>query len=413
MRILYTYNLYQEAGGENLWVESEPALMKTRGHPVITYKRDNREIVDFSIWQKGSLFWRASWSQQSYSEVRELIRRERPEVAHVYNTLPLVTPSVYYACRDEGVPVVQTLYNYRLVCPAATLLRDGRVCEECLNHSLLRSIRYRCYRNSAIQTASVARLLYSHRNRGTWREAVTAYIVPTEFMRRKFIQGGLPAEKVIVKPNFHEPDPGLRESSDGSVLYIGRLTQEKGVRTLLAAWARMENAPRLRLIGDGPLRKELELQARKEGRGKIDILGPRPHSETVSYLKKAKALVLPSEWYEGFPHVILEAFACGVPIVASRIGTLADIIEDRETGLLFEPGRPEDLAAKVMWMIENQAESRRIGQNGRRAYECEYTADRNYQRLVAIYGGAIEGRVAELAGAEISGMSAAASRKMA
>jgi len=400
LKILYIYNLYQQPGGENLWVESEPELMKSRGHGVVTYKRDNREIRNFTAWQKGSLYWRASWSRQSYREVRELIRRHRPDAAHVYNTLALVTPSVYYACRDEGVPVVQTLYNYRLVCPAGTLLRDGRICEECIDHSLWRSVRYRCYRHSAVQTASVARMLDSHRRRGTWTQAVTAYIVPTDFMRRKFVQGGLPAGKIVVKPNFHEPDPGLRESADGSALYIGRLTREKGVDTLLTAWAQMPNAPLLRIVGDGPLREQLAERVARESGGNIEILGPRPHGETVAYLKKASLLILPSEWYEGFPHVILEAFACGVPIVASRIGTLPDIIQDGTTGLLFEPGQPADLAAKVTWMIGHEDETRRMVQNGRGAYECEYTADRNYDRLLDIYQGAIEGRIAELAGAE-------------
>lgn len=405
MRILYIYNLYQQSGGENLWVGSEPELMGSRGHTVVTYKRDNREILDFHFWQKGSLLWQASWSEQSYREVRDLIRRERPEVAHVYNTLALVTPSVYYACREEGVPVVQTLYNYRLVCPGASLLRDGHICEECIDHSLWRGVRHACYRGSSLQTASLAWMLHSHRRRGTWTDTVTAYIVPTPFMRQKFIQGGLPGDKIVVKPNFHEPDPGLRESADGSALYIGRLTPEKGLRTLLAAWSQMQDAPHLRIIGDGPLREELEASAAREGHGKIEMLGPRSHSETLAYLKKASFLVLPSEWYEGFPHVILEAFACGVPIVASRIGTLADIIKDGETGLLYEPGQPADLAAKITWIAKNENECHHMAQNARRVYKTEYTADRNYERLMAIYGAAVEGRIAELAG--VSGMKTA------
>jgi len=396
MKALYIYNLYQQSGGENQWVESEPELMKARGHAVVTYRRDNREILNFSAPQKAALLWEASWSERSYREVRELIRRERPEVAHVYNTLALVTPSVYYACREEGVPVVQTLYNYRLVCPAGTLLRNGRICEECTGHSLARSVRHACYRGSRLQSAAAAWTLHSHRRRGTWQNCIDAYVVPTEFMRRKLVEGGLPVEKIVVKPNFHKPDPGLREVCDGSALYIGRLTVEKGLRTLAAAWERWRNPPRLRIIGDGPLREELE-QAARGSQGRIEILGPRSHPETIEYLKKAALLLLPSEWYEGFPHVILEAYACGVPVIASRIGTLADVIRDNETGVLFQPGQALDLVSKVCWMVECKNQARRIGLNGRRLYLAEYTGERNYERLLAIYQAAIAGRIGELA----------------
>ena len=397
MKILYIYNLYQQAGGENHWVESEPQLMKAHGHAVVVYKRDNSEIRDFSWWRKGALLWQASWSRQSFREVRSLIRRERPDVAHAYNTLALVTPSVYYTCRDEGVPVVQTLYNYRLVCPAGSLLREGRICEECIDHSLWRSVRYACYRNSRVQTAAVAGMLYRHRRRATWSQMIGAYLVPTEFMRRKLIQGGLPADKIVVKPNFHEPDPGLREASDGSALYVGRLTEEKGLRVLVAAWKHMESPPRLRLIGDGPLREELERAASLLSCC-IEVLGQRSHAETMEYLKKAAFVVLPSKWYEGFPHVILEAYACGVPILASRIGTLADVIEDGGTGLLAEPGDPTDLAAKVRWIIKNESAARQIGLNGRKAYETRYTAEQNYQRLMAVYERVIETGLAGICG---------------
>jgi len=313
----------------------------------------------------------------------------------VYNTLALVTPSVYYACRDEGVPIVQTLYNYRLVCPAGSLLRKGRICEECIDHSLWRSVRYGCYRNSRVQTAAVAGMLYRHRRRATWSQMIDAYLVPTEFMRRKLIEGGLPADKIVVKPNFHEPDAGLREASDGSALYVGRLTEEKGLRVLVAAWKQMKSPPRLRLIGDGPLREELE-RAAGVSRGGIEVLGQRSQAETMEYLKKAALVVLPSAWYEGFPHVILEAYACGIPILASRIGTLADVIEDGVTGLLAEPGDPAELAKKVRWIIENESAARQIGLNGRRAYETLYTAERNYLHLMAIYQRAIETRLVSI-----------------
>jgi glycosyltransferase involved in cell wall biosynthesis len=385
MKLLYIYNLYQHSGGENQWVQSEPDLFKARGHDVVTYRRDNCEINAFSLWKRASLFWESAWSRESYEAVRTLIRRERPDVAHVYNTLALVTPSVYYACHEEGVPVVQTVYNYRLLCPAANFLRNGRVCEDCVRHSLWRSVAHGCYRNSRLQSAALARTLHSHRHRGTWNQVVDVYIVPTEFMRTKLIEGGLPAAKIVVKPNYHEPDPGVRVASDGSALYVGRLTPEKGVRTLLSAWQMLGLPPRLRLVGDGPLREELEETVGRNPQCEIELLGTRPHHEVIEHLKTAAFLILPSEWYEAFPHVILEAFACGVPIVASRIGTLPDVIQDGINGLLFEPSQAADLAAKVKWVVSHPEDARRIAMNGRTEYETKYTADRNYEHLLGIY----------------------------
>ena len=385
MKILYIYNLYQQAGGENLWVQSEPDLFRARGHEVVVYRRDNCEIRNFSLWRKASLLWQTRWSRESYEAVRRLIRAESPDVAHIYNILPLITPAVYYACREEGVPVVQTVYNYRLLCPAATFLRAGQICEECVQHSLWRSVRYGCYRKSRLQSAAVAWMLESHRRLGTWRELVDLYLVPTKFMRGKLVEGGLPREKIVVKPNYHEPDPGIRESSDGSALYVGRLSREKGLSTLLAAWRMLRDPPRLRIIGDGPMREEVEKAAAGTLHNKIELLGPQPHHEVISYLKKAAVCLVPSEWYEAFPHVILEAYACGVPIVASRIGTLADVIEDGVTGLLFDPGHPSDLAAKITWVINKPAESFQIAVAGRAEFEAKYTAERNYNRLKEIY----------------------------
>jgi glycosyltransferase involved in cell wall biosynthesis len=400
MKLLYIYNLYQQAGGENQWVQSEPDLFRARGHEVVVYRRDNNEIRDFSLGKRAALLWESGWSRQSYNEVRALIRRERPEVAHVYNTLALVTPSVYYACHDEGVPVVQTIYNYRLLCPAANFLRNGLPCEDCVEHSLWRSVRHGCYRDSHLQSAVLAWTLYSHRLRGTWKRIIRTYIVPTEFMRGKLIEGGLPGEKIVVKPNYHEPDPGIRATSDGSALYVGRLSPEKGVRTLLRAWQKLEkleNPIRLRIVGDGPLQEEVKLFIAGHPECQIEFLGRRSHDDVIDSLKSAAMLILPSEWYEAFPHVILEAFACGVPIVASRIGTLPDVIHDGISGVLFAAGDAIDLAAKVRWLTTHPDAAEGIARRGRIAYQSEYTADRNYERLMDIYRGARAAGAREIA----------------
>jgi glycosyltransferase involved in cell wall biosynthesis len=384
MKLLYIYNLYQQSGGENLWFDSEPTLFRNHGHQVVIYKRDNQEIEQYSIRQKISLFWQAAWSPRSYAEVSEIVRVERPDLAHVYNTLALITPSVYYACQQAGVPVVQTLYNYRLLCPAGSLTRKARICEDCIEHSLWRSVRHACYRDSRIQSAAAAWMLYSHERRGTWSKAIDAYLVPTKFMRDK-LSRRIPAEKIFVKPNWHEPDPGVRQEHDGFALYIGRLTVEKGVRTLLKAWSNLRESVKLKIIGDGPLRSEVEAAVKSQRSGAIEFLGSLPHSRVIEQLKRAAFLVLPSEWYEGFPHVILEAYACGVPIIASRIGTLADVIADRRTGLLYRPEDHSDLCDKVAWLSSHGEEVFKMGLIARAEYEAKYRGSRNYQLLLDIY----------------------------
>lgn len=391
MKILYIYNLYQQSGGENLWFDSEPTLFRNHGHQVAVYKRDNREIEQYSMRQKISLFWQAAWSSRSYAEVSEIIRAERPHLAHVYNTLALITPSVYYACQQAGVPVVQTLYNYRLLCPGGSLTRDEHICEDCLEHSLWRAVRHGCYRNSRIQSAAAAWMIYSHERRGTWSRAIDAYLVPTEFMRKK-LSRRIPAEKIFVKPNWHEPDPGPREKHDGFGLYIGRLALEKGVRTLLRAWSTLQESLRLKIIGDGPLRSEIEATADSHPGKSLEYLGPLPHDQVIEQLKRAAFLIVPSEWYEGFPHVILEAYACGVPVVASRLGTLADIVSDHCTGLLYRPGDAADLCAKAEWLMRHPEETVKMGALARKEYEAKYTGEQNYELLLKIYSTVVANR---------------------
>ncbi|MFZ4683204.1 MAG: glycosyltransferase, partial [Terrimicrobiaceae bacterium] len=347
MKIAYAFNYYQQHGGENMWYNSEPDLFRARGHEVVIYSRDNKEIESYSLPQKLALFWQVAWSRKTYDDFSSLLRRERPDVVHVYNTLALISPAIFYACRDAGVPVVQTLYNYRLVCPAATLLREGKVCEECLDHSLLRSIKHRCYRDSALQSASLAHMIAVHRRKGTWSKVINGFIVPTAFMKAKLAQGGVPAEKIFVKPNWHDPDPGMRTQKGEFCLYVGRLSQEKGILTTLDAWARHKDLPPLVIAGDGPLKGEVEKRLRSWNGSPATYLGRISHEEVIGHMKRSICFLLPSEWYEAFPHTILEAYACGVPIVASRIGTLTDVIEDGLTGALYTSGDPDAMAEAV------------------------------------------------------------------
>jgi glycosyltransferase involved in cell wall biosynthesis len=446
------HNRYQQLGGEDGVFHAEKDLLTAAGHRVLEYVRDNDEIAAYGLWQKGTLALRTVWAWDSYREIQALLRRERPDVAHFHNTFPLVSPAAYYACREAGVPVVQTLHNYRLLCPAATLQNDGRVCEECLGRSLWRGVWRACYRDSRAATAATALMLSVHRWLGTWSKMVDCYIALTEFARAKFIEGGLPAEKIVVKPNFVHPDPmkgdqesevRSQESAVGSeesavrsqksgasnrhsaivnpqspianhksqipnpespipnpqspryALFVGRLAPEKGVRTLLAAWRRLGNGIPLEIVGDGPLRAELEAQVSRLGlsrvwRGKpaatsISFHGRLTPAHVIPLMKCARFLVFPSECYEGMPRTIIEAFACGVPVIASRLGAMQEIVEDGRTGLHFTPGDPEDLAAKVEWAWTHPNEMQEMGRAARAEYEFKYTAERNYQMLMDVY----------------------------
>ena len=400
MKILYAFNYYREHGGENQWYSSEPELFQSRGHEVSIYSRDNKELEEFNLFRKAALFWRTSWSEETYDAIRTELRKNRPDIVHVYNTLVLISPSIFYACRDERVPVVQTLYNYRPVCPIGTFLRDHHICEECLHHSLWRNVVHACYRDSRLQSAALSLSLHRHRKMGTWRNCVSAFIVPTPFMKAKLVEGGLPNEKIVVKPNWHSPDPGGRDGAgENTILYVGRLTPEKGIKVLMETWGETNAGalPQLRIIGSGPMLREVEAFAACKDRKSVEFLGRRSHDEVISEMKRAGALIIPSLWYEAFPHTILEASASGAPILASRLGTLPDVIDDGATGLLFEPGNPDDLRDKIdkLFARDDSMELRsKLGTAARHKFLGQYTADHAYELLMHIYSNAINQQTA-------------------
>ena len=385
MKVLYLMNYYQEPGGENLWGGSEASLMQERGHETLTYTRTNDEIRTFTPLQKASLVFRTTWAQDSWKAIRKLIREQRPDIVHSFNQHVMISPSAYYACKAEHVPVVQTIYNYRLICPGATLYRDGAVCTQCSERTLLAGVFHGCFRESRGQTAVLAAGLQIHRTLGTWRNVVSGYIVPSRFMGGKLAaELGIDPARIHFKPNYHEPDPGPRLAPQDFVLYVGRLTMEKGVRTMLEAWRSAPRLPRLIVAGGGPLEREFRAFADKYPE-KMTFLGQVPHERVIELTKTAICLLVPSEWLEGFPHVLLESLGCGVPVVASRIGTLAEVIEHERNGLLFEPGKPDALAKAVERLWLSPALAVECGQHARVDYLEKYTAARNYEILIDIY----------------------------
>lgn len=385
MKVLIIHNEYRYPGGEEVVVAQERVLLERAGHEVITYRRTNWETDSEVGLRQLGLIKKIVWAKDSRGEVVRLLERENPQLVHIHNTFMVISPSVYSACREFGVPVVQTLHNFRLFCPAAFYFREGKVCEDCREHSLWRGVWHACYRDSRSTTAAVALMLKYHHLSNTYNQSVEAYIALTGFARARFIAAGLPAEKLTVKPNFMSPDPGMPTASRDYAMFAGRLSPEKGVATLLSAWAKLRTRVPLVIAGDGPELEGLQAQAAQLGLADVKFAGRLSREQTLATMKGARFLLFPSLWYENFPMTIVESFACGTPVIASRLGAMEEIVEDGRVGLNFTLGEPEDLAAKVDWAWNHPNECRRMSEEARREYETRYTAERNYGMLMEIY----------------------------
>ena len=385
MRVLIAHNAYQQPGGEDTVLNTERDLLIGAGNEVFEYLRHNSEITSESIGSNIALGIRTVWSSGSRNELYRLLQSCKPDVVHFHNTFPLISPAAYYACRDLGIPVIQTLHNYRLFCPAAAFFRDGKVCEDCLEKSRWQAVRHACYRQSRSASAAVAAMLSFHHWYGTWTNLVNCYIALSEFSRAKFIEAGLPSEKVRVKPNFVLRDSGVDGGPREGAVFLGRLSEEKGLRTLIQAWTRVNRNCSLRVIGDGPLLNEMRSEISRSGLSHVRLDGRLSREESLTVLRGAKVLIHPSNCYENFPMAIAEAYACGTPVIASRLGAMQEIVHDGYTGLHFTPGDADDLAKKVEWAWAHPDEMRTMGRNARAEYDAKYTAERNYNLLLAIY----------------------------
>jgi glycosyltransferase involved in cell wall biosynthesis len=382
MRILMAHNYYQHRGGEDESFEAEARLLESRGHELIRYLRHSDEIEGRSLPAVAAA---SIWSRRSRRELRRLLREIRPDIVHFQNTFPLISPSAYSPAREVGIPVVQSLRNYRLVCLNGTLFRDGGVCEDCLHRQVAwPGVLHACYRDDRMASVAVASMLVTHRLLKTWTDQVDCYIANTMLVRDKLVSAGLPLGKVSVKPNFVDPDPGTRIGDGDYALFAGRLSPEKGLTTLLRAWKIFDRG-RLLLAGDGPMRADYERYVERQEIAGVEFLGRMPHDEMPALIKGARVVIFPSEWYETFGRIVAESFACGVPVIASRLGVMEDLIVEGRTGQLFEPGQAEELAGKLRSVWDHPEKWVRMGFEARREYEAKYTAERNYAMLMEIY----------------------------
>ena len=383
------HNYYQQPGGEDRSFAAEADVLETHGHTLHRYIKHNDAV---GAMNKVALLRATLWNGDIYNELRDLFRSTRFDVAHFQNTFPLISPAAYYAAQAENIPVIQTLRNYRLICPNAIFFRDGHVCEDCMGKAVpYPGVLHNCYRDSKVQSAVVASMLTVHRARKTWTQQVDCYIALTEFARQKFIQAGLDGDKIVVKPNFLQSDPGAGSGKGDYLVFVGRLTREKGVWTLLEAMRKLGTVP-LKIVGDGPDLPAMREFIQTHGLDHVDLLGRRKAEETLEIMKGARALVLTSEWCETFGRVAIESFACGVPVIASRLGAVAEVVSDGINGWHFNPGDAEDLVEKAEAAWANPEKSAAMGRAGRQTYEENYTAAHNYQLLKEIYTRVIEQR---------------------
>ena len=381
IRILLAHNRYLISGGERQVFEAEHDLLLANGHEVETYIEDNERVAELGNTRTAV---RTIWSKETYQRFRKKLSQGSFDIVHVHNFFPLMSPSIYYAAQAQQVPIVQTLHNFRLLCLNGFLFRDGDVCEDCVGRPVpWPGIYNGCYKDSLGGSATVAAMLSFHRAIKTWDRMINTYIALTEFSRQKLIDGGLPGNKIATKPNFVTRNPGQGSGQGDFALFVGRLSPEKGIDTMLAAWETMEEAIPLKIVGDGPLSEKVASAA--ASLPGVDYLGRQNNDQVLSFMQDAAFLLFPSLWYENFPMTIVEAFATGLPVLASNLGNTASLIQPRQTGLHFTPGDAADLAEKARWLMQHPDARKEMRSTVRRTYEQHYTPSQNYNQLITIY----------------------------
>lgn len=392
MRILQVHNRYKTPGGEWTVLNQEHGLLKGK-HEVDQFIIKNSDHLD-SISDKVKLIFKTHYNHQSKLLIKEQLQKRKYDVMHVHNFFPLLTPSIFEAARELGVPSVMTLHNYRLIHPNGLMYHKGKIDQRSIKGSAYYCVWDGVYRNSKLQTAVVAHMIEYHRKKGTWNHYPSAFIALSKFSKNKFAEGGLPADRIFIKPNFLK-DP-CKEDDDLEIsteklnrfLFLGRISHEKGIEDLIRCWMERSIPAELWIAGDGPLKKKL--QKKTKGEKSIKWLGQCDKKDILKLLSNSKALLFPTKWYEGMPLIILEAMSMGCPVISSDIGNPKNMIDHKINGLLFEPGKMAELYKNISWIIRNPKNSRKLGDNARKKYEELYTPEKNYNTLLYIYEKAIE-----------------------
>jgi glycosyltransferase involved in cell wall biosynthesis len=396
MKLFIIHNYYQQRGGEDAVFEAETALLKADGHEVECFTMHNDTVAERS---KIGLVAATIWNGDVHRALKQRLAAFAPDIVHFHNIFPLISPAALYAAKKCGAATVITLHNFRFLCPSANLYRNGRICEDCLDHTVKwPAILHGCYRDSHAQTLAVTAMLAIHREAGRLRSAVDRYVTLSDAARLLFVRAGFPNDRIAVKPNFVQEPPRAQWGVDREpfVLFVGRLVPEKGILTLLAAWRGSEAPPwSLVIVGDGPLAPQVAAAG-----GKVRWVGRKSRTEIDSLMRRASLLAFPSEWYEPFGLVAIEAFANGLPVLAARIGAAEELIDCGRTGFLFPPGDPVQLARAVHHAIASPEALASMGKACELEYQMKYTATRNVRLLLEIYDDAIDQHVRRGGGLE-------------
>lgn len=393
-KILLCHNYYADPGGESHVFENEVRGLREMGHDVIIYERRNSDLDTMSPAARAATIPAAFWNTKSYNDLIELVEIERPDVAVVQNVFPLMSPAIYPALKRAGIPIVQAIYNYRLVCPNASLYTQGAICEKCVSGSFVNSVIRQCYRNSYFASAWYAAILGLHRSLGTFSRTIDRFLVPDQFLGDKLIEGGFPAERIRKAPNpFFVADYNTASNAADYLLFIGRLVPQKGIMTLIDAVSASETKPKLVIVGSGELTHAIEARiARESLSAQVTLHGPAWGESLTNIMAKARAVVVPSEWYDNLPVIVCQANACGKPVIASRINGIPEYVHDDVNGYLFNPGDAADLASvidKVVRMPEQRI--RALFRTSRTTAEQEFDYSRHYNLLAGIFDELSEG----------------------
>jgi len=383
--VLIVHNKYRRPGGEDTVVAAETDLLRASGTHVETMIYDSWDQTKIRGLQRNprSLIFNPNTS----AEARDIIRRQQIQIVHCHNLFPLLSTSIYATALAEGVPIVQTVHNYRMGCLNGLHLRNGHICQLCRPGRYIAGMAFGCYRGSRIESAAVGVSRTVNTWRGVWDQP-TVYVTPTAFLREKLLSWGIPDGKIVIKPHFVRHDPGRRTGLGEYALYVGRISVEKGLDLLLDVWN--AGRPPLVIAGDGPLREHLEGRVQREELSNVRFVGFQDRDAINTLMRDSRYLIMPSTWFETFGLVLIEAYAHGVPVIATRLGAMADVVREGETGFLFEVNDRADLAAKIDQMESDMGRLATMGAAARQQYEQVYSAESNLEQLRAVYTQAFE-----------------------
>ncbi|MDX1977517.1 MAG: glycosyltransferase family 4 protein [Pseudanabaenaceae cyanobacterium bins.68] len=390
LHIAMIHNRYQYVGGEDVSTDADVELLRAYGHQVSLIELHNDSIKTYSQLEKLRLFAETPWNQRIYGEIRSHLQTLQPDILHVQNFFPLFSPSVHGAAKSLNIPSIQHLHNFRLGCLNGYLFRNGKICQTCVGHNPWRGVPYRCYRDSAIASLAVWGMVTLNRWRRTWEQDVSGFITPSQFAANQLQQIGIPSDRLHVKPSVINPpigkDLGSNTSNQPNFLFVGRLSPEKGVIILLQAWAAL-NQPdwQLTILGDGAERLKLERFVVDSGLKNVKFLGYLPAAQIMEVIQSATAIAVPSQWYETFGRVVIEAFACEKPVLASDLGALSELITPAHNGFLLPSDRPDSWTAQLYWCGKNPEVLKIMGANARQTYQANYTRLSIYNQLIKIY----------------------------